>query len=87
MLIHPVPGEDGEIKRLQLRRLDDALGQLESLNLKGVAFIPDPLQRRLRSIGVSHPSNASVTEVIDLVFRAQERFLTPTTRTGRRPAA
>jgi len=75
------------MKRTELRRLDQALEQLESLNLRGVGFVPDPLQRRLRSIGVSHPSAASVGEVIDLVFRAQERFLSPTSRSGRRPAA
>jgi hypothetical protein len=85
MLIHPNPEND--YKRIQLRRLDEALDQLESLNLQGLGSVPDPLQRRLRSIGVLHPSGATVTEIIDLVFRAQERFLTPTTRSGRRPAA
>ena len=77
------------VRRLQLHRLDTLLSALEDLNLKGTFDVPTHLAMRLRAAGVGHPSTASVSEVIDLVFRAQERFLQPLpgTRTSRRSAA
>jgi hypothetical protein len=77
------------VRRLQLHRLDVMLAELEDLNLRGKFEVPTQLAMRLRAAGVGHPSNARVSEVIDLVFRAQERFLQPLpgSRTSRRSAA
>jgi hypothetical protein len=65
------------VRRIQLQRLDSVLGELESLNLRGVEQAPAHISERLRGVGVGHPTGASVTELIDLVFRAQERYLIP----------
>lgn len=77
------------VRRLQLHRLDVMLAELEDLNLRGKVEVPTELAMRLRAAGVGHPSSACVSEVIDLLFRAQERFLQPApgARTGRRSAA
>ncbi|MHB8510486.1 MAG: hypothetical protein ACYDGR_17905 [Candidatus Dormibacteria bacterium] len=65
------------IRRIQLHRLDVLLAELEALNLRAVSEVPSDLSSRLRSAGVGHPTGATVSTVIDLVFRAQERFLQP----------
>jgi hypothetical protein len=77
------------VRRIQLHRLDTMLAELEGLNLRGVDIVPDHLANRLRAVGVGHPREATVTEVIDLVFRAQERYLAPMPggRSSRRSAA
>jgi hypothetical protein len=77
------------IRRTQLRRLDAMLAELEGLNLGGAKTVPGDLAGRLRAAGVGHPTDAEISQVIDLVFRAQERYLSPMpgTRSGRRTAA
>ena len=65
------------IRRIQLHRLDSLLAELEALNLRGVSVVPHDLSLRLRSAGVGHPTAATVSDVIDLVFRSQERYLQP----------
>jgi len=76
-------------RRNQLRNLDGILTDLESLNLREIERIPRPLHQRLRRAGVGHRDGAPVSEIIDLVFRAQEPFLQPlpNTVTRRRRAA
>jgi hypothetical protein len=76
-------------RRRRLRRLDALLGELETLNLAGTTTVPAGLSERLRAAGVGHPTGADISYVIDLLFRAQERYLqpTPTPRAGRRTAA
>ena len=77
-----------EVRRLSLRRLDALLSELEALNLGDAAIVPHELSQRLRSAGVGFNQDATVTCVIDQLFRVQERFLTPIdTRTRRRNAA
>jgi len=80
------PLSSDPLRRVRLRRLDDLLAELEDLNLHGATALPARLAEKLRAAGVGHPSEASITEVIDLLFRAQERYLQPmpTIRTGRR---
>jgi hypothetical protein len=91
MLATPLPrGSYGEVaRRRQLRRLDQLLGELESLNLGGMRAVPAGLSERLRAAGVGHPSDANITHVIDLLFRTQERYLAaiPATHTRGRSAA
>ena len=76
------------MRRFELHRLDIILSELEALNLKDHRAVPPQLGDRLRRAGVGYPRGATVTEVIDLVFRAQERYLhTSDSRSGRRSAA
>ena len=65
------------VRRVQLRHLDRLLGELETLNLREVQELPAGLSRRLREAGVGHRPEATISEVIDLVFNAQEAFLQP----------
>jgi hypothetical protein len=82
------PGSHEQLRRFELRRLDGLLSSLESLNLRDQLRVPEDVGDRLRQAGIGYPRSASVSEVIDLVFRAQERYLQPIdTRSGRRSAA
>jgi len=84
MLANPNPES---IRRTELHRLDMLLAHLEGLNLRDHTAVPLGLGERLRQAGVGYPAAATVSEVIDLVFRAQERYLTPLdTHTGKRPS-
>ena len=76
-------------RRNQLRNLDAILTDLETLNLREVNGIPRSLHERLRRAGVGYRDGAPASELIDLVFRAQEVYLQPlpTTVTRRRRAA
>jgi hypothetical protein len=73
---------DEILRRIQLRHLDSLLTELEALNLRDARVLPDALSDKLRAAGIGHRSDARVSTVIDLVFRAQEAFLRqqPTTR-------
>lgn len=59
------------------------------MNLQGVEGLPPILSARLRRAGVAHRDGAPVSEIIDLVFRAQEAYLQPmpTTTAPSRSAA
>jgi hypothetical protein len=76
-------------RRNALRNLDGILTDLETLNLRELEALPRSLAERLRRAGVAHRDGAPVSEIIDLVFRAQEPFLQPlpNTVTRRRRAA
>jgi len=77
-----------EVRRLSLRRLDALLDELELLNLADAPAVPDRLARQLHAVGVGFHRDATVTSVIDQLFKTQERFLTPIdTRARRRNAA
>ncbi|MEA2682127.1 MAG: hypothetical protein QOK05_455 [Chloroflexota bacterium] len=84
-----VPDHQALYRRNQLRALDAILMELETMNLREVAGLPRPLTERLRRLGVVYRDGAPVSEIIDLVFRAQEAYLVqmPTTTTRRRSAA
>jgi hypothetical protein len=75
------------VRRIRLHELDILLSQLEALNLRDVIIVPRDLSGRLRAAGVGHRSDANVTEVLDLVFRAQEAYLRPGHGTRRWTAA
>ncbi|MFN2464709.1 MAG: hypothetical protein ABR598_00410 [Candidatus Dormibacteria bacterium] len=64
-------------RRHQLHNLDAILADLEVLNLRDAHSLPRSLTARLRRAGVACRDQAPVSELIDLVFRAQEPFLTP----------
>jgi hypothetical protein len=64
-------------RRNQLGNLDAMLADLETLNLREVAAVPGSLRERLRRAGVCYRDGAPVSEIIDLVFRAQEPYLQP----------
>ena len=78
---------DEIVRRIRLHELDTLLSQLEALNLRDLAVMPELLSNRLRAAGIGHRSDASVTDVIDLVFRAQEVYLRPGHGTRRYSAA
>jgi hypothetical protein len=75
------------VRRIRLHELDLLLSQLEALNLRDVEDVPEQLSGRLRAAGVGHRTEATVTEVLDLVFRAQEAYLRPGHGTRRWTAA
>ncbi len=75
------------VRRIRLHELDLLLTQLEALNLQDASALPEELSHRLRAIGIGHRSSASATEVLDLVFRAQEAYLRPGHGTRRWTAA
>ena len=64
-------------RRNQLHNLDAILTDLETLNLREIVGIPRELTQRLRRAGVGYRDGAPVSEIIDLVFRAQEAHLQP----------
>jgi len=78
---------DEIVRRIHLHELDVLLSQLEALNLRDVPLMPEQLSNRLRAAGIGHRSDASVTDVLDLVFRAQEVYLRPGYGTRRYSAA
>jgi hypothetical protein len=75
------------LRRIQLRHLDLLLTELEALNLRDAVVLPVTLSEKLRAAGIGHRRDASVSAVIDLVFRAQEAFLHQLPSTRRRSAA
>ena len=75
------------LRRIQLRHLDVLLTELEALNLRDAVVLPVTLSEKLRAAGIGHRRDASVSTVIDLVFRAQEAFLHQLPSTRRRSAA
>jgi hypothetical protein len=84
-----VPDPQAAYRRNQLRNLDVLLGELETLNLREIQGLPRSLCERLRRAGVVFREGAAASEIIDLVFRAQEAYLVsmPNTVTRRRSAA
>ncbi|HEV1998004.1 MAG TPA: hypothetical protein VGR61_07745 [Candidatus Dormibacteraeota bacterium] len=89
MLITNIPDPQAACRRNQLRNLDALLLELETLNLQEIGVLPRSLCERLRRAGVAFRDGAAASELIDLVFRAQEAYLSPipTTVTRRRSAA
>ena len=64
-----------EERRGSLRRLDDLLQALESLNLLERTEVPDPVLARLREIGVGAPEEQTVPQLIERVWEAQTQYL------------
>lgn len=88
MLTSDIPGRQTLSRRDELRALDAILGELETLNLQEIPSLPRPLGERLRSAGVVYRRGATVSEIIDQVFKAQEAHLqAQRDTTRRRPAA
>jgi hypothetical protein len=89
VLVSNIPDRQALYRRNQLRALDDILGELETMNLRQIAGLPRPLAVRLRRAGVVYGDGARASEIIDLVFRAQEAYLQPlpTTNSRSRSAA
>ena len=75
------------MRRLNLQMLDELLSELELLNLREEPCLPEPLSARLRAAGVGHRLSATTSEVIDLVFRAQEAYLHRPDAAARRSTA
>jgi len=84
-LSHP----DQVYRRNRLRNLDLILSDLETINLRDGEGVPRSLYLRLSKAGVTARAGAPASELIDLVFRAQEAYLQPppNTVTRRRTAA
>ena len=64
-----------EERRGSLRRLDDLLQALESLNLLDRTEVPQPVLERLREIGIANPEKHSVPVLIEKVWEAQTQYL------------
>jgi hypothetical protein len=88
-MLSNVPDRQALYRRTQLRALDAILSDLEAMNLRDIEGLPLTLANRLRRAGVVYRDGAQVSELIDLVFRAQEAYLQPhaMSSTRRRPAA
>ncbi|TME14700.1 MAG: hypothetical protein E6I70_14390 [Chloroflexi bacterium] len=72
------PADGNMDRRRRLRRLDDLLEALETLNLHEVGSVPGPVAERLKELGVSEPQEHSITTLIDKVLEGQEGLmLTP----------
>ena len=70
----PLP-EPTDERRMRLRRLDDLLEALETLNLIEASHLPAPVARRLEEMGVSSPEKKPISALIDDVLTAQEEFM------------
>ena len=77
MLSSNIPDRQAQYRRSQLRALDAILADLETMNLRELQGLPRSLVERLRRAGVAYPEGAAASEIIDLVFRAQEAYLQP----------
>jgi hypothetical protein len=63
-------------RRSRLRNLDDLLEALESLNLQDAPVLSAAVAARLDELGIQSTSaGAPFTELVDGVFKAQERFM------------
>jgi hypothetical protein len=63
-------------RRSSLRRLDDLLEALEALNLQDAPVLSAAVTARLDELGVrSTSAGAPYTELVEGVFKAQERFM------------
>ena len=64
-------------RRSRLRRLDDLLQALEALNLEDAPDLSAAVAARLDELGIRPTrGGAPFTELVDAVFKAQERFMT-----------
>jgi hypothetical protein len=71
-------------RRSRLRHLDDLLEALESLNLQDASVISAAVAARLDELGIQSTSaRAPFTELVDGVFKAQERFMIDRPAEGR----
>ena len=63
------------IRRSRLFALDQALGFLEELNLRGEPLVPQALSTRLRGLGITILPRDSPTSVLGKVLVVQEVYL------------
>jgi hypothetical protein len=71
-------------RRSRLRNLDDLLEALEALNLHDAPVISAAVAARLDELGIQSTSaRAPFTELVDGVFKAQERFMIDRPTEGR----
>jgi len=68
---------DDKDRRARLHELDTILDALEQLNLHDNTSLPKHLRDSLESAGVSVSPRATITELIERVWEAQERYLQP----------
>jgi hypothetical protein len=63
-------------RRSRLRRLDDLLQAVEVLNLEDAPVLSAAVAARLDELGIQSTSaGAPFTDLVDSVFKAQERFM------------
>ncbi len=77
MLSPHLPDPQAAYRRDRLRHLDTLLAQLESMNVREVGQLTRSLREQLSHAGVVFREGAAASEIIDLVFRAQEAYLCP----------
>jgi hypothetical protein len=71
----PEPVLPREERRSRLRRLDDLLEALEVLNLNDTTLLPPVVGERLVELGIENPEGRSLPDLIELVWKEQEKFL------------
>ncbi len=62
-------------RRNTLRRLDDLLEALETLNLRDMTNVPPVLQARLVAVGVTDTGTQTVSKLIEQVWMLQQPHL------------
>jgi len=67
--------QDKDNRHGSLRRLDDLLQALESLNLLDRTEVPEAILERLRDIEIAHPEKHSVPQLIEKVWEVQAQYL------------
>jgi hypothetical protein len=71
----PEPQLPREERRTRLRRLDDLLEALEILNLNDASLLPPAVAQRLTELGVEAPETRTLPDLIEQVWKVQEKFL------------
>jgi hypothetical protein len=71
-------------RRAGLRRLDDLLLALETLNMRETGGMPQALREKLQAEGIPVRDDTTITDLIDIVLSSQEQFMLKERRTGRR---
>jgi hypothetical protein len=74
---------DENDRRAGLRRLDDLLLALETLNVRATGM-PPALREKLQAEGIPVKDDSTITDLIDIVLSSQEQFMLKERRTGRR---
>lgn len=75
---------DENDRRAGLRRLDDLLLALETLNMRATGGMPPALREKLQAEGIPVRDDSTITDLIDIVLSSQEQFMLKERRTGRR---
>ena len=74
--LSPMLQREDQERRQVLRRLDDILETLEQLNLHDKTELTDAAAEHLVLLGINHPHNIPIPQLIERVWAMQQPFLT-----------